>query len=195
MFRPELSPQLLNEQDVEDPVLREHFRKFNVAVQDQFRRNAIATRQMQSPPVVRMRKLGAANQSLAAGVAEVVTFDESEIDTHGWWDSSSNWWNARETGYYRYSAQARFTTFSAAPTVCRLTMIVDNVAHSRVDFPVTATTQSPVLTITGLVKVDGVSAVDEFQLEAECTLADATIDGTHVYTSLNIEFIGADQIR
>lgn len=184
MIRPELHP------DVDDPKTR--------AVLE---RNALTFRQMQSPPVARLTKSGGFNQSLTAGVEATVTLSATAtnaIDTHGYFDDSSDRYIARETGYYRFSAQARFTTFSAAATVIRLSVKVNNATYSRAELNVTATTQSPTITTSGVVwlegKPDGTSNY-YIELLAESTLADATIDGSHTYTHLNIEYIGADQIR
>jgi hypothetical protein len=179
MLRMELDPRL------DDPKLK-----------DLWQRAALVTRQIQAPPVCRVVKSG--TQDLLAGAITLLTFPTTSStgvawDSHNAWDTSNSRYLPKETGYYRFTAKARFTAISAAPNAVGLSVRVNGSNYSVDEDYVQNTAHTVILTVSDQVYLNGTT--DYIDVTAISVSATATIDNDSFYTSLSIEYIGADQIR
>ena len=180
MFRLELDPK------IEDPRLNELWRQI-----------AKVSRQMQSPPVCRVIKSG--TQSLTSGNVATLAFPTTSSsgaawDSHAYWDTSNNRYLPTDfSGYWRFTAKARFLTFSAAPSRCIVNVRRNGSSYSSVEDYIQNTAHTLTLCVSDQVYLNGSTDYVDVQVLSES--ANATVDDDSFYTSLSIEYVGADQVR
>lgn len=181
-----------------DPALPQEGEPFVRRSRDLWTQAARVTRDLQAPPVCRV-DLNGSNQTITVATLTTLALIKSSsyaIDTHEWFDESTNRYTPQRSGYYHVDLAMTLSKSTLDLVGYVIGRILKNGAsHSQLYWQTLPSSASVApLTLSQIVYCDGIDDYLTCAIEYQSSTG-LVIDGNAVRTYAAIHYIGDDQLR
>lgn len=167
----------------------DYVRKLRERLAESLEDNARIVRELQCPPT--FRAVPTATTSLTATVFAKIVLGTVQWDTHGYWVAASDRFMPTDfSGYWRVTGKVSFPAMTVTSAGRRTSIYKNGSEYSSAALPAISTYRT-IVVVSDLVYLNG--ATDYVELFARSGDA-CDIETETYYTSLAIDFVGADQL-